>query len=43
MEGGKCSGSGADDLLGVDERCVVEGYSVRGVKASTTEQWGPQV
>lgn len=42
-EGGKGCGSGVDDLVGTNERCVVEGDSIGGVKASRTERRGPQV
>lgn len=43
FEGGKGFGSGADDRVGSDERCAVEGDRIGGVKASRTELRGPQV
>lgn len=39
-EGGRGGGRGMDGVDGGDERCVVEGDSIRGVKANRIEQGG---
>lgn len=39
-EGGRGGGRGVDEVDGEDERCVVEGDSIRGVKANRTKQRG---
>lgn len=40
VEGRRGGGRGVDEVDGEDERCVVEGDSIRGVKANRTERRG---